>query len=191
MQSIAEAMPGRKLKKHPIFRWLMVTSHKDIGLLYIITALIFFLVGGVEAMLIRIQLSVPNSTFLSPEAYNQIFTMHGTTMIFLLAMPLLAGLANYFVPIMIGARDMAFPRLNGLSYWFFLFGGLIMYSSFFLGGAADAGWFAYAPLTSKEFSPSHGIDFWVLGIFMTGLGSTIGSINFIVTILNTSGQGSY
>lgn len=189
MESIVDAKPGQKLKKQPILRWLMVTNHKDIGLLYIITALIFFLVGGVEAMLIRIQLSTPNNTFLSPEAYNQIFTMHGTTMIFLLAMPLLAGLANYFVPIMIGARDMAFPRLNGLSYWFFLFGGLIMYSSFFLGGAADAGWFAYAPLTSTEFSPSHGIDFWVLGIFMTGLGSTIGSINFIVTILNLRAPG--
>lgn len=189
MQSTNEAAPVPKMKIHKISRWLTTTNHKEIGLLYIVTALIYFIIGGFEAMLIRIQLGQPNNTFLSPEAYNQIFTMHGTTMIFLLAMPLLAGLANYFVPLMIGARDMAFPRLNGLSYWFFLFGGLLMYSSFFLGGAADAGWFAYAPLTAKEYSPSHGIDFWVLGIFMTGLGSTIGSINFIVTILNMRAPG--
>ncbi len=189
MQSNTETQPFARTKIDKILHWFTTTNHKDIGLLYIITALIYFLIGGVEAMLIRIQLGQPNNTFLSPEAYNQIFTMHGTTMIFLLAMPLLAGLANYFVPLMIGARDMAFPRLNGLSYWFFLFGGLLMYSSFFLGGAADAGWFAYAPLTAKEFSPTHGIDFWVLGIFMTGLGSTAGSINFIVTILNMRLRG--
>lgn len=175
---------------HPkILRWLSATNHKDIGLLYIVTALIFFLIGGTEAMLIRLQLGMPGSTLLAPDVYNQIFTMHGTTMIFLLAMPLLAGLANYFIPLMIGARDMAFPRLNALSYWFFLFGGLLLYSSFFLGGAPDAGWFAYAPLTGKEFSPTHGMDFWVLGIFMTGLGSTAGSINFIVTILNLRAPG--
>ena len=151
MQPTTEAVPLPRPYHQKIFRWLTATNHKDIGLLYIVTALIFFLIGGTEAMLIRIQLGMPNNTFLSPEVYNQIFTMHGTTMIFLLAMPLLAGLANYFIPLMIGARDMAFPRLNGLSYWFFLFGGLLMYSSFFLGGAADAGWFAYAPLTAKEF----------------------------------------
>jgi cytochrome c oxidase subunit 1 len=170
-------------------KWITTTNHKDIGLLYILTAGIFFLVGGTEAMLIRFQLSQPNNTLLSPEMYNQIFTMHGTTMIFLMAMPLLVGFGNYLVPLMIGARDMAFPRLNAFSYWLFLTGGLLMYSAFLLGGAADAGWFAYAPLTAKEFSPSHGLDFWVLGIFLTGVGSTVGSINFIVTILNMRAPG--
>jgi cytochrome c oxidase subunit 1 len=126
---------------------------------------------------------------MSPEVYNQIFTMHGTTMIFLFAMPILVGFGNYAVPLLIGARDMAFPRLNALSYWLFLFGGLLLYSSFVLGGAPNAGWFAYAPLTSSQYSPTHGMDFWVLGIVMTGVGSTVGAINFIVTILNLRAPG--
>ena len=167
-----------------IWRWLTTSSHKDIGILYILTSFFFFMVGGSEAMLIRIQLGAPDNKFVTPEAYNQIFTMHGTTMIFLFAMSILVGFANYIVPLMIGARDMAFPRLNALSYWLFLFGGLLMYSSFFLGGAPDAGWFAYAPLTSGQYSLSHGMDFWALGIILTGVASTVGAINFIVTILN-------
>jgi len=172
-----------------ILKWLTTTNHKNIGVLYIVTATVFFLVGGIEALLIRLQLGAPNNTLLSPEAYNQIFTMHGTTMIFLFAMPILVGFGNYVVPLMIGARDMAFPRLNAFSYWVFLWGGLLMYSSFILGGAPDAGWFAYAPLTGGQFSPSHGMDFWALGIILTGLGSTVGAINFIVTILNMRAPG--
>jgi cytochrome c oxidase subunit I len=169
--------------------WLTTTNHKTIGILYLTTAFIFFLVGGLEALIIRLQLGTPDNTLVSPEVYNQIFTMHGTTMIFLFAMPILVGFGNYLVPLMIGARDMAFPRLNALSYWLFLFGGLLLYSSFILGGAPDAGWFAYAPLTITQFSPTHGMDFWVLGIVLTGLGSTVGAINFIVTILNMRAPG--
>src|SRR5512137_1596412 len=167
-----------------LFKWLMTTNHKGIGILYLVTAFLFFLVGGIEAMLIRVQLGAPNTILMSPEVYNQIFTMHGTTMIFLFAMPILVGFGNYAVPLMIGARDMAFPRLNAFSYWVFLFGGLLLYSSFVLGGAPNAGWFAYAPLTSSQYSPTHGMDFWALGILLTGVSSTAGAINFIVTILN-------
>jgi cytochrome c oxidase subunit 1 len=172
-----------------LFKWLTTTNHKGIGALYLVTAFLFFLVGGIEALLIRVQLGAPNNVLVPPEVYNQIFTMHGTTMIFLFAMPILVGFGNYAVPLMIGARDMAFPRLNALSYWLFLFGGLLLYSSFVLGGAPNAGWFAYAPLTTSQYSPTHGMDFWVLGIVMTGLGSTVGAINFIVTILNLRAPG--
>lgn len=172
-----------------LMHWLTTTNHKDIGILYVVSAFIFFLVGGVEALLIRLQLGAPDNSLLSPEVYNQVFTMHGTTMIFLFAMPVLVGFGNYVVPLMIGARDMAFPRLNALSYWLFLFGGLLMYSSFLLGGAPDAGWFAYAPLTVRQYSPSHGMDFWTLGIILTGVASTAGAINFIVTILNMRAKG--
>lgn len=170
-------------------KWLTTTDHKEIGILYFCAALVFFVVGGVEALLIRIQLGAPDNTFLSPDVYNQVFTMHGTTMIFLFAMPILVSFANYAVPLMIGARDVAFPRLNAFSYWLFLFGGLLMYSSFLLGGAPNAGWFAYAPLTTTQYSPTHGMDFWALGIIMTGIGSTVGAINFIVTILNMRAPG--
>src|SRR5512135_3311870 len=169
--------------------WVMTVDHKKIGILYIITAFSFFVVGGIEALLMRTQLGSPMNTFLSPDLYNQIFTMHGTTMIFLAVMPLSVGFGNFIVPLMIGARDMAFPRLNALSYWLFLFGGLLLYSSFIFGGAPNAGWFAYAPLTSSQYSPTHGMDFWALGIVMTGLGSTMGAINFIVTILNLRAPG--
>ena len=189
MTTTARALPLAKRYDTGILRWVTTVNHKDIGVLYLVTAFTFFLVGGIESLLIRLQLGEPNNTFLSPEAYNQIFTMHGTTMIFLFVMPLMAGFGNYVVPLMIGARDMAFPRLNALSYWLFLFGGLLLYSSFLLGGAPDAGWFAYAPLTSTQYSPTHGMDFWVLGILMTGVGSTVGSLNFVVTILNLRAPG--
>ena len=169
--------------------WIFSTNHKVIGINYLVTAFFFFAVGGIEALLIRVQLGAPNNTVLTPEQYNQVFTMHGTTMIFLFAMPVLVGFANYLVPLMIGAQDMAFPRLNALSYWLFLFGGFVLYSSFVLGGAPDAGWFAYAPLTTVQYSASHGMDFWVLGIILTGVGSTVGAINFVVTILNLRAPG--
>jgi cytochrome c oxidase subunit 1 len=163
--------------------WITTVDHKRIGILYLYSAFIFFLVGGVEALLMRIQLARPENTFLSPDTYNQVFTMHGTTMIFLVVMPMAVGFGNYFVPLMIGARDMAFPKLNALSYWTFIFGGIFMYSSFLFGGAPNDGWFSYAPLTEKIFSPTQGMDFWVMGILMLGLATTIGSINFIVTII--------
>src|SRR3954452_3638060 len=127
------------------YSWVTTFDHKKIGIIYLVVSFFFFIIGGVEALLMRIQLGAPNNTFLSPEAYNQIFTMHATTMIFLGIMPLNVGFGNYVVPIMIGARDMAYPRLNALSIWLFIFGGLMLYSSFILGGAPSAGWFSYVP----------------------------------------------
>jgi cytochrome c oxidase subunit 1 len=169
--------------------WMMTIDHKRIGILYLLSAAAFFMVGGFEALLMRIQLAQPENKFLSPDLYNQIFTMHGTTMIFLAVMPLSAGFANYVIPLMLGARDMVFPKLNALSYWTFLFGGLFMYSSFFFGGAPNAGWFSYAPLTEKLYSPTQGMDFWIMGILLLGFATTIGSINFIVTIIQLRAPG--
>jgi cytochrome c oxidase subunit 1 len=189
MSSISTPLPSRQRYESGILRWLSTTDHKDIGILYTTTAMIFFLIGGIEALLIRIQLGAPDQTFLTPTVYNEIFTMHGTTMIFLFAMPIIVGLGNYMVPLMIGARDMAFPRLNALSYWLFLTGGILLYSSFLLGGAPAGGWFAYTPLTTLQYSPGHGMDYWILGIIITGFGSTAGAINFVVTILNMRAPG--
>jgi cytochrome c oxidase subunit 1 len=138
--------------------WLTTVDHKKIGIMYLISAFFFFVLGGIEALLIRVQLGAPNNTFLSPDTYNQIFTMHATTMVFLAIMPMLVGFGNYFVPLMIGARDMAYPRLNALSIWLFIFGGLMLYVSFITGGAPGAGWFAYAPLSGKAYSPTTGMD---------------------------------
>ena len=169
--------------------WLTTTDHKRIGVMYILTSLAFFLVAVVFAMLMRTQLIVPRNTLLSAEAYNQIFTMHGTTMIFLFGMPLIIGVANYIVPLQIGARDMAFPRANALSYWLLLFGGLLLYSSFLFGGAVDTGWFSYAPLTLKAYSPHDGVTFWIVSLLVLGASSILGSINFIVTCLRFRAKG--
>ncbi|HTX80213.1 MAG TPA: cytochrome c oxidase subunit I [Longilinea sp.] len=169
--------------------WLLTIDHKKIGILYVGTALFFFLVGGLEAMLIRLQLVAPDGKILNPDLYDQIFTMHGTTMIFLAVMPFGIGLANYIVPLMIGAHDVAFPRLNALSYWVFLFGGLLLYSSFLAGGAPNDGWFSYAPLTESAFSPGKGMDFWSLGILLLGIATTVGAINFLVTIIQLRAPG--
>ena len=169
--------------------WVMTVDHKRIGIMYLLSATVFFILGGFEALLMRIQLAQPENKFLSPDTYNQIFTMHGTTMIFLAVMPFAAGFGNYIVPLMIGARDMAFPKLNALSYWTFLFAGIFMYSSFFMGGAPNDGWFSYAPLTEQLYSPTHGMDFWIMGILMLGFATTIGSINFIVTIIQLRAPG--
>jgi cytochrome c oxidase subunit 1 len=169
--------------------WTVTVDHKRIGILYLLSASLFFLLGGLEALLMRIQLAQPDSKFLNPDMYNQIFTMHGTTMIFLVVMPLAAGFGNFLIPLMIGARDMAFPKLNALSYWTFLFGGVFMYSSFIFGGAPNDGWFSYAPLTEKLYSPTQGMDFWILGILLLGLATTIGSINFIVTVIQLRAPG--
>jgi cytochrome c oxidase subunit I len=147
MTTTIETFQQRWSKESKFVHWLTTTDHKGIGILYLLTGAFFLAIGGSEAMLMRTQLGLPNNTFLSPQVYNQIFTMHGTTMVFLVAMPLLIGFGNYFTPLMIGARDMAFPRLNALSYWLFALGGVVLYSSFVLGGAPNAGWFAYAPLT--------------------------------------------
>ena len=169
--------------------WLFTVDHKKIGIMYGGAAMFFFVVGGVEALLIRTQLAAPDNTVLSASLYNQMFTMHATTMIFLFVMPMAAAWANYFVPLQIGARDVAFPRLNAFGFWCFLFGGIFLNTSWFLGGAADGGWFMYQPNANALFSPTHGVDFWSLGLQITGIASLTGALNLIVTILNMRAPG--
>jgi cytochrome c oxidase subunit 1 len=169
--------------------WLFTIDHKKLGIMYGATALFFFLVGGFEALLIRAQLAGNDGTILSADKYNQMFTMHATTMVFLFVMPMAAAFANYFVPLQIGARDVAFPRINAFGYWTFLFGGLFINTSWLLGGAPDGGWFMYAPNSSVPFSPSNGIDFWTLGLQITGIASLTGAINLIVTVINMRAPG--
>lgn len=186
----APAVPPLTLKREwSGWQWLATVDHKKIGILYTLTAAAFFLLGGLEALLMRTQLIVPNNTFLHPDVFNQMFTMHATTMIFLAIMPLNVGLGNYIVPLMVGAADMAYPRLNAFSYWLFLFGGIFINLSFFMGGAPNTGWFSYAPLTSTTYSTTHGVDFWVLGLQLLGIASIAGAVNFIVTILKMRAPG--
>jgi cytochrome c oxidase subunit 1 len=168
--------------------WFTTTDHKKIGIMYLYTVLVFFVLGGVEALLIRLQLGAPENTLVTPEIYNQLFTMHGTTMIFLVIVPVWAGFANYLLPLMIGARDVAFPRVNAWSYWMFLFGGLALYASVFFH-PPEAGWFSYVPLSSKEYSPSNGQEAWIYMVHLTGLASILGAINFIATIHNMRAPG--
>ncbi len=170
--------------------WVVTVDHKKLGLMYIFYALVFLVIGGVEATLMRIQLAVPNAHFVSPEAFNELFTMHGTTMIFFVAMPILFGFANYLVPLMIGAQDMAFPRLNAFSFWMTAFGGLLLYFSFIggsgvygAGSAPSVGWWAYAPLTAKAFSPGHSTDYWTLALLVSGIGSIGAGVNLVATVL--------
>ncbi|MCX8002865.1 MAG: cytochrome c oxidase subunit I [Anoxybacillus mongoliensis] len=170
-----------------IWDYLTTVDHKKIAILYLIAGGIFFLLGGLEAMIIRIQLAVPNNDFISAGFYNEVLTMHGTTMIFLAAMPLVFAMMNAVVPIQIGARDVAFPFLNALGFWLFFFGGVFLNLSWFLGGAPDAGWTSYASLSLA--SPTHGIDFYVLGLQISGFGTLIGGINFLVTIINMRAPG--
>ena len=173
-----------------LLSWVASVDHKQIGLMYLLATLIFFLIGGIEALMIRMQLAQPNNHLLTPELYNQLFTMHGTTMIFLVVMPFLVGVGVYLVPLMIGARDMAFPRLNALSFWLFVFGGILLYYSFFTqSGAPDVGWFAYTPLSEKPFSLNKGPTYWALGLLATGIGSLISGLNNIVTILTMRTPG--
>ena len=188
--------PG--LLAHPkaktgLLMWLTTVDHKRIGFLYGFFALIFFLVGGFEALLIRAQLMFPNNTVLTAQQYNTLFTMHGTTMIFLAVMPLSAAFFNFIMPLQIGARDVAFPRLNAFSLWTFVAGAIILNIGWFLPqathGAPDGGWFGYAPLTSKQFIPKHSIDYWVMGLQLLGVASIAASLNFIVTIINLRAPG--
>src|SRR4051812_6067597 len=170
--------------------WFTTIDHKKIGILYGVTSFIFFLVGGIEALLIRLQLAQPNGRILSANAYNQVFTMHGTTMIFLVVMPLSSAFANYLLPLQIGAGDVAFPRLNALSYWVYILGGLFLYSSFLLGGAPNGGWFGYAPNTSVVgYLPGRGTDFWIFGLLILGIASTAGAVNLVVTVINLRAPG--
>jgi cytochrome c oxidase subunit 1 len=180
-----------------IWDWLTTVDHKKIGIMYGVTAFGFFLLGGIEALLIRIQLAAPNQSFLDQDQYNRMFTMHGTTMVFLVIMPMSVAFFNLLLPLMIGARDVAFPRLNAFSYWVFLGGGIILNISFFTGGnifqgeigAPDGGWFGYAPLTLNDFSKGDGINFWLLGLQVMGIASLAGGLNFAVTILNMRAPG--
>lgn len=172
-----------------IWSWVTTVDHKRIGILYFLTSLVFLLVAGVEGQLLRLQLARPENRFLDPDLYNQLFTMHGTTMVFFAGMPLIVAFFNFVVPLQIGARDVAFPRLNALSYWLFLFAGLFLYSSVPLRAMPDGGWFAYMPLTSSEYSPGLGMDFYVLSLLLAGIGTIAGGVNFFVTILNMRAPG--
>ncbi len=169
--------------------WLFTVDHKRIGIMYGAAAMFFFVVAGVEALLIRAQLAAPDGEVLSSDVYNQLFTMHGTSMVFLFAMPMAAAFGNYLLPLQIGARDVAFPRINAFGFWTFLFGAIFVNMAWFLGGAADGGWFMYSPNSSVPFSPSHGIDFWTLGLQITGIASLTSAINLIVTALNMRTKG--
>jgi len=173
-----------------VHEWIVTVDHKKLGLMYLGYGILFLVIGGLEATVMRIQLAIPHNHFVSPQAFNELFTMHGTTMVFLVGMPLLFGFANYMVPLMIGARDMAFPRLNAWSFWMSALGGIILYFSFIggnglygAGGAPDVGWFAYAPLTARAFSPGHSTDYWAIGLLVSGFGSIGTALNIVTTVL--------
>ena len=170
-----------------LWDYLTTVDHKKIAILYLVAGGLFFVLGGIEAMVIRIQLAIPNNDFVSAGFYNEILTMHGTTMIFLAAMPLVFAIMNAVVPLQIGARDVAFPFLNALGFWLFFFGGIFLNLSWFMGGAPDAGWTSYASFALH--SPGHGIDFYVLGLQISGIGTLIAGINFLVTIVNMRTPG--
>jgi len=173
-----------------LHEWVVTVDHKRLGIMYIVTGLLFFMIGGFEAAMMRWQLAWPGMDVVMPDEFNRLFTMHGTTMVFLVGMPILLGSANYLVPLMIGTRDMAFPRLNAFGFWLFFFGGLLLYFSYFgaqglygMGSAPDVGWFAYAPLTERTFSRGHSTDYWILGLLVSGFGSIATGINLVATIL--------
>ena len=172
-----------------LWSWLTTVDHKRIGLMYGVSAFIFLLIGGVEALIIRAQLAQPNSSVVSAQTYNELFTMHGTTMIFLAVMPMSAAFFNYIVPLQIGARDVAFPRLNAFSFWTFLSGAIILNISWLVSAAPNAGWYGYAPLTSNTWNPGRNVDFWLIGLQVLGVASMAAAFNFIVTIINMRAPG--
>jgi cytochrome c oxidase subunit 1 len=187
---LTSAHERRPLTLEILHAWVTTVDHKKIGLMYIGYALIFLVIAGLEAIVMRVQLAVPQNSLVSPQVFNRMFTMHGTTMVFFVGMPILFGFGNYLIPLMLGARDMAFPRLNAFSFWISVFGGLLLYFSFLggdglygAGNAPDVGWFAYAPLTAKVFSPGHSTDYWTLGIFLSGIGSIGTALNIVTTIV--------
>ncbi len=169
--------------------WLSSVDHKQIGRRYLVTAFAFLIIGGIEALIMRIQLAHSEQHLLTPEQYNQLFTMHGMTMIFLYALPILSGFSNFLWPLLLGSRDMAFPRMNAFSYWVFLFSGIFLYASFPIGHTPDAGWFNYVPYTSRQYDPGLGIDIYALGMVLYGVSTTVGSINFVVSMLRTKAPG--
>ena len=183
-----QALPSLR-SQNGLLQWLASTDHKQLGIMYMWTALFFFMIGGLEAMLIRLQLALPELELISPQLYNQIFTMHGTTMVFLVLMPMLIGFATYFLPLMIGANEMAFPRLNAMSLWMTVLGGLLLNFSFLAGGAPDAGWFSYAPLSEKNYSFTNGLDYYCISLIVTGIGSIGAALNFVVTTLTMRTKG--
>ena len=197
--ALGEALAGARHaaeNPHSILGWLATVDHKRIGLLYGVSAFLLFLVGGMEALLMRTQLMFPESDVINSDQYNRLFTMHGVTMVFMVVMPLSAAFFNLMVPLMIGARDVAFPRLNAFSYWTFLGGAILLNASFFTGdilngelGAPDGGWFGYAPLSLPDYTPGHGMDFYAIGLQIMGLSSLAGGLNFAVTILNMRAPG--
>lgn len=194
MATAATESGARKLLQRPtgqkgIISWITTVDHKRLGILYIVSAFIFLLAASLEAGLIRLQLFKPGQQIVSPDFFNQLFTMHGVTMVFLAIMPLGIGLANYFVPLQIGARDLAFPRLNSFGYWVYSFGGIMIYTSWFLGGAPDIGWVGYAPLTTLSHNPGLGVDLYMFGLFISGLGTSATGMNLIVTIINMRAPG--
>ncbi len=193
MATIAAAPPYTASHTEPattgVWSWLTTVDHKRIGALYLVSALFFFVVGGLEAAVMRAQLMHPNGTVVSAEMYNQLFTMHGTTMVFLAIMPLSAAFFNLLIPLQIGARDVAFPRLNAFSYWVYVLGGVFITVPILFGIAPDGGWFGYAPLSTKAFSPQHNMDFWVLGLQILGISSLAAAFNFITTIINMRAPG--
>ena len=193
--SSMEAAESRSWLDH-MHDWVTTVDHKKLGILYIMSGLFFFVIGGVEASLMRAQLAVAGNTMLEPEEFNRLFTMHGTTMVFLVGMPIVTGFGNYLIPLMIGARDMAFPRLNAWGFWMFLFGGIVLYLSYFAsmglygaGTAPDVGWFAYSPLTGRAFSRGNATDYWILGILLSGFGSMSGAINMVTTSVTMRAPG--
>jgi cytochrome c oxidase subunit I len=169
--------------------FLSSVDHKEIGLRYIFTAFAFLILGGIEALVMRVQLARPNQTLLTPEQYNQLFSTHGMTMIFLYALPVLSGFSNYLWPLLLGARDMAFPRLNALSYWVYVAAGLFMYAGFAIGAGPNDGWFNYAPYSSRQFNPGMNMDFYALGMIFLGISTSVGAANFIVTVFRTRAPG--
>jgi cytochrome c oxidase subunit I len=177
------------VKKSKVWEWLTTVDHKKIGIMYFISGIVFFVIGGIEALLLRLQLIVPNNDFIVGDTFNQVLTMHGTTMIFLAAMPLIFGLMNVVVPLQIGARDVAFPFLNSLGFWLFTAGGVILNLSWIFGGAPDAGWTSYVGLALNEYSPGPGVDYYVIGLQISGIGTLLSGINFLVTIINMRAPG--
>ena len=186
---IARAPAVAHTQETGLWSWMTTVDHKRIGVMYFLTSFFFFFVGGLEALLIRIQLMRPENAFISAETYSQMFTMHGTTMVFLVAMPMAVAFFNYVVPLQIGARDVAFPRLNALSFWVFLFGGLFINSSFLFGAAPNTSWVGYANLTSLQFTPGRNVEVWLIGLSILGISSILGGVNFITTIINLRAPG--
>lgn len=178
-----------RFKQSKVWDWLTTVDHKKIAILYFISGFVFFAIGGIEAILMRLQLIVPNNDLFVGDTFNRLLTMHGTTMIFLAAMPMIFGLMNAIIPLQIGARDVAFPFLNALGYWLFVAGGLLLNLSWIFGGAPDAGWTSYTALALNDYSPGPGIDYYVLGLQISGIGTLIGGLNLIVTIVNMRAPG--